>query len=289
MIIKMPTILGTKLWVKNELYGLYPENEIDNFNFLIIEHLFHYSRLELHLNKDKKISPEQLDKVKEFTRQLQQYKPIQYILGQTEFYGLTFRLNRHVLIPRPETEELVDLIIRENKNHKPVILDVGTGSGCIAVSLAKFIPDAQVDALDISSAVLDVARENAIDNGVNVHFFKSDALLPDMGLLSEKYTIIVSNPPYVRVSEQKFMSKNVLDYEPSLALFVDDKDPLVFYTSLASMGKKYLSRGGILYAEINEAFGNEVKQLFQRNGYYHVEIMKDLQKKNRILKAYPYR
>lgn len=289
MKVKMPTIQGAKLWVKNELYGLYPENEIDNFNFLILEHLFHYSKLELHLNKDKNISPEQLDKMKEFTHDLKHYKPIQYILGQTEFYGLTFRLDRHVLIPRPETEELVDLIVQENQNHNSVILDVGTGSGCIAVSLAKFIPGARVDAMDISSAVLDVARRNAIENNVKVRFFKSDALLPDTNLPSEKYSVIVSNPPYVRLSEKKFMSKNVLDYEPPLALFVDDKDPLVFYTALALMGKRYLSRHGIIYAEINEAFGNEVKQLFQNQDYYHVEIIKDLQKKNRILKAFPYR
>jgi release factor glutamine methyltransferase len=288
MNIKQPTIQGAKLWVKNELYGLYPENEIDNFNFLIIEHLFHFSRLELHLNKDRNISPEQMDALRQFTQQLQQYKPIQYILGKTEFYGLTFHVDNHVLIPRPETEEMVDLIVREKSNQRQVILDVGTGSGCIAVSLAKFIPGAQVDALDISSTVLEIARKNATENNVNIRFFKSDALLPDINLPAEEYSVIVSNPPYVRMSERKFMSKNVLDYEPPLALFVDDKDPLVFYTALASIGKKYLTRKGVIYAEINEAFGNEVKQLFQGKGYHHVEIIKDLQKKNRILKAFSY-
>ena len=205
-------------------------------------------------------------------------------MGETCFYNLTIKTNSHTLIPRPETEELVDHIIKENKGFRGSIIDAGTGTGCIAIALAVNLPEAQVYGFDISEEALKTAEENTALNKAKVDFFKSDILDPDLSLFI-KTDIIVSNPPYVTESEKKFMDRNVLDFEPHSALFVPDKDPLVFYRALIKLSKIILNPGGKLYFEINENMGSRLLKLLYSNGYGNTEIIKDLNGKDRIIKG----
>ena len=211
---------------------------------------------------------------------LQDHEPIQLILGQAHFYGMDLKVNTSVLIPRQETEELVDLIIKRNKKKSPSILDIGTGSGCIALGLKKEIPEAHVDAVDISEAALDLAMENSGNLGINVHFQHLDIL--HEAILPGHYDIIVSNPPYVTESEKINISKNVLNYEPHSALFVQDNSPLVFYECIVELSRMHLNKNGMLFFEINERYGEEVRILLSEAGFEHVEILRDLNNKNRI-------
>jgi release factor glutamine methyltransferase len=219
----------------------------------------------------------------EASNRLQHFEPIQYILGETEFYGLPFKVTPATLIPRPETEELVDWILAHyNKNHK-TLLDIGTGSGCIAITLAKNLPSLEISAMDISEETLKIASENAKDHKVGVIFSKVDIL--NALALPQKYDIIVSNPPYVRNSEKKNMQKNVLDYEPTMALFVEDDNPLLFYSKIAALAKNYLNPKGFLFFEINEYLGKEVIQLLKRESFSEIELKKDFFGKDRMIKC----
>lgn len=224
-------------YFSEELSDLYPETEIDSFFFLLTDAYLELQRIDLILHPDFEIDTTQLQHLNTALKRLQKEEPIQYILGRTEFYGLPILVNKQVLIPRPETEELVHWIIEDilsdfNSNSKN-ILDIGTGSGCIAIALAKHISDIDVTAIDISKKALIIARQNAALNQVKINFLHMDILSPKK--LSEKYDIIVSNPPYVRESEKAEMSKNVLNNEPHLALFVKNNNPLLFYDTIASM------------------------------------------------------
>ncbi len=225
-----------------------------------------------------------LEKFENAIYRLKKNEPIQYIIGETEFYGLPFKVNKHTLIPRPETEELVDWVISE---IPPLgfrgILDIGTGSGCIAVSLAKNLPNAKVSALDISMEALKVARENAQINTVTIDFFPCDILKAEQ--LPEKYDIIVSNPPYVRESERDKMQPNVLNHEPASALFVEDKEPLVFYQAIARLSKTVLNPGGVLYFEINEYLGKDLQEVLTTEGFGKIIVKKDIFGKDRMLKC----
>lgn len=211
--------------------------------------------------------------------------PIQQILGKADFYGLKFYVNEHVLIPRPETEELVDLIIKENKDFNPAILDIGTGSGCIPISLRKNIPNAMVSSIDVSEKALEVAKKNAEWNQVEINFILDDILNPSKEIAPNSFDIIVSNPPYIRISEKEEMSNNVLKYEPHLALFVYNDDPLLFYKKIADVALKGLKPQGKIYFEINENFGAECKQMLENKGFKNVVLVKDLSNKNRILRG----
>ena len=213
---------------------------------------------------------------------LQRHEPLQYIVGKARFHGHQFKVTPAVLIPRPETEQLVDLIIDENPGSDLRVLDMGTGSGCIAISLARALKFAQVDALDISRDALAVARENAAALKVKVRLFESDMLSPQP---PATYDIIVSNPPYVCWSERDAMDNNVKDYEPGQALFVPDNDPLMFYKAIAPYAAQSLARGGSLYLEINQRFGNEVKRLLEQNGFGEVRIIDDSYGKTRFVAA----
>ncbi len=218
-------------------------------------------------------------------KELRQYRPWQYIVGRTEFYGLPFYVDESVLIPRPETEELVYFIIQEHQHQAPTILDVGTGSGCIAVSLQKKIPTAKVTAIEVSPQALALAQKNAEANGVEVHYQQLNILEPTATQTLPLYDIIVSNPPYILSADQAQMHANVLEHEPHLALFVTNEDPLQFYKVLADLGRAKLHNNGWLYVEIHEAFGAEVLACFQQKNYKNCQIIQDMYGKDRMVMA----
>lgn len=273
---------------RDELEGCYPKEEVETFIAYCFEEYLGLKHADIFLNINDTITESELLKLNFAVKDLKQNKPIQYILGKADFYGLKFLVNKHVLIPRPETEELVDLIIKEPGTSLPTsILDIGTGSGCIPIALKKNIPKAFIYALDVSLAALAVAKQNATMNNVHVDFFQFDILsgkfpLPDREI---KFDIIVSNPPYICNSEKEQMQKNVLDYEPHIALFVCDNDPLLFYKIIADFALKHLKQNGKLYFEINRAFGLETKLMLENKGFKNVLLIKDLNNNNRILQG----
>lgn len=263
----------------------YPQEEISSFFYLLTEHHFGLTKFETH-QKDAEDFPEAKEPFFfQALQKLQRSEPIQYILGETEFYGHPFKVNKHTLIPRPETEELVEWILADQKNNSSEIhiLDIGTGSGCIAISLAKELKNAKVSALDISEGALEVARENAKINTVEVDFVQRDILTSET--VTASYDIIVSNPPYVRNLEKKMMQKNVLVHEPETALFVSDDDPLVFYRRIAQLAHENLKEGGFLYFEINEYLGAEMTELITHLGFKNCSIKKDIYGKDRMMRA----
>ena len=272
-------------FVRKELAGIYSKGEIESFIFLIFEKLRGYSRTNFLLAKDDVLLPEELIEIGGIVARLKNHEPIQYILGMTEFYGLPSYTVSEVLIPRPETEELVQWIIQENKLARPTILDIGTGTGCIPISLRKNMADSIVLACDISHACIETACRNAELNNCEISVFKYDILIQTPEVDFPVLDILVSNPPYVRESEKQQMEKNVLDFEPGLALFVPDSDPLLFYKSIAEFARIKLKDGGKLYFEINEAFGIECSEMLQQKGYSGVTIRKDIHGKDRFIAA----
>jgi release factor glutamine methyltransferase len=269
---------------RSGLSGYYPDAEISQIFLLASEHVLNYSKIDTFLKADQPISDETLLKFEEILNRLKKWEPIQYIFGTAWFYGLTFEVDRHVLIPRQETEELVHWIINSEPKNQCRIVDLATGSGCIAISLAVNMKNTVVSACDFSSGALAVARKNAGLNKASVEFFSFD-LLNDNDTFPGKYQVMVSNPPYVTPEEIVLMKKNVLDYEPHMALFVPDHDPLVFYKRIALLARKNLLDGGSLYLEINEKFPDEVSSLLKSAGLYAVEVRKDLNGKFRMIKA----
>ena len=277
-----------KKYFTNQLSGLYPSEEIQSFFNILSEEYLMLSRVEIALNPDKQVMAKDFDKFQVALFKLNNHEPIQYLIGETEFYGLTFKVNKYTLIPRPETEELVELIISNQKiTNQPSphtsILDVGTGSGCIAISLAKKLKNVKVSALDLSKKTLKVASRNAEINEVEVSFFQADILT--VKSLPERYDIIVSNPPYVRELEKELMQENVLRHEPDSALYVSNDDPLLFYRSIAQLAKTYLKPEGKLFFEINEYLAVEMIQLLKVEGFQNIEIKKDIFGKDRMLKC----
>ena len=272
-----------------ELSPIYDEMETASFFYLIMEHLHQLKRIDLALNPETEISESDVEKWSAILSALKIEKPIQYLLGKTEFYGLKLKVNENVLIPRPETEELVYLIIDESQKAKVEslkILDIGTGSGCIAISLAKNIPNAEVFAIDISKEALETAKENAKINEVKVNFIQQNILqINDLtfDLELSTFDVIVSNPPYVRMLEKEEIKPNVLEYEPHLALFVEDNDALLFYRKIAQLAKENLSEDGKLYFEINQYLGKETVQLLVDLGFKNIELIKDIYDNDRIV------
>lgn len=275
------TIKNYKDTFKKELLPIYDEQEIDSFFYIILEKLHGLKRIDLALNPETAMDGVHLKQWKGIVSDLKTEKPIQYILGETEFCGLRFIVNESTLIPRPETEELVEWIVREGGKGK--ILDIGTGSGCIAISLAANIPTAEVFALDVSEKALATAKRNAEHNKENVTFILKDILeTEDLG---NQFDIIVSNPPYVRNLEKAEIKPNVLQYEPHLALFVEDNDALLFYRKIAQLATKSLSPNGKLYFEINQYLGKETVDLLQNLGFTNVELRKDIYGNDRMIAA----
>jgi len=277
-----------KTYFISSITHLYASEEVLSFFYLLAEKQLGLSRIAIALQPEKEISEvEKLEFDKAISR-LGNFEPIQYILGDTEFFGLPFRVDNNVLIPRPETEELVDWIADKNQNKEATILDIGTGSGCIAISLAKYLPKAKVYGLDISAEALLVAKQNAALNKVDVTFVNADVLNENAWELTfedMKFDTIVSNPPYVRIVEKKLMKPNVIIHEPDIALFVEDEDPLLFYRKIAQLSKLYLKPEGVLYFEINEYLSKEMKEMLIFEGFKDVEIRKDIFKKDRMIKC----
>lgn len=272
------------------LSGVYPPEEIQSFFSILSEAYLGLSRIETAMQPEKEISEEKSKKFTEAIIRLKQSEPIQYILGETEFYGLPFIVDKSVLIPRPETEELVSWITNETQSKEAGILDIGTGSGCIAIALASQLPEAVVNAIDVSTDALRIANQNALANKVNVNFIEVDVLQfensKDLQIHKEsKFDIIVSNPPYVRASEKELMQVNVLRYEPEIALFVEDEDPLLFYRRIVELSKEYLKPEGILFFEINEYLGKDMKDMLEKEGFTNIEIKKDIFEKDRMIKC----
>ena len=265
-------------YFKSQLLSIAEEREVISWAYIVVQHLLGYNRSDCIIYADKKIIIEISDEIKAIVRDLKTQQPLQYILGETEFYGMKFKVNEHTLIPRPETEELVEWVLQENFNSA---LDIGTGSGCIAIALAKH-SKAAVSAIDISEMALKVAKENTAINEVKIDFIQQD-ILKTHSLL--KVDVIVSNPPYLLDSERKLMSKNVLSYEPDFALFVADKNPLLFYKKIGNLAAKSLNCGGKLYFEINEQYGVEILEMLSKIGFVDIALKKDINDKDRMIKA----
>lgn len=300
----------TVAYIRSSLKDLYPPGEAQALVRLIMERVCGISTYQLLLGKGKDLSDTEKSKVKEIVEGLRLYKPIQYLIGTAEFYGMVFKVTPDVLIPRPETAELVERVIKDYHGQSPRILDIGTGSGCIAISLAKHLPGARVTGMDISPEALSIAAENAHGNDVSVHFIEFDILSESKISFSrmarefhkhetkcslgrnkvfismkQKFDCIVSNPPYIMNKEKAAMEANVLEHEPHLALFVPDDDPLLFYRAIARFGQSALAKGGRLYFEINALCGNETVALLEQENYKEVELIQDLYGKDRIVKA----
>ena len=269
--------------IRTALGHLYPPGETESFIRIIFSHFLGYSPTELILSAGKIIDRENEARIDQVIKRLRQYEPLQYILGETEFYGLKIRVNNAVLIPRQETEELVDWILRSEQKEKHAVLDIGTGSGCIALALKKHLPLAEVYAIDHSSRALSVASENALSLGLSINIQILDIFHPHP--FEKKFDLIVSNPPYVRESEKKLMHPNVLDFEPTEALFVSDDDPLSYYRAIAEFSNHHLQKDGWIYFEINEAMGEETSELMKEYGFSAVEVRKDLNGKERMLRC----
>jgi release factor glutamine methyltransferase len=270
-----------------ELTSMYDAGEAESFFYLILEEKQQLKRINLALQPDLVFLEEEIVVWNSILEQLKLEIPIQYLLGKTSFYGLDFEVNENVLIPRPETEELVDWIISNNqtisKSSGLKILDIGTGSGCIAISLAKNIPNAQVFAIDVSEKALATAKRNAILNDVNVKFIEQNIL--ETLDLKQEFDIIVSNPPYVRNLEKEEIKKNVLEHEPHLALFVEDNNALIFYRKIAELARKNLSNSGQLYFEINQYLGVEMVDLLEKMDFKNIELRKDIYGNDRMMLA----
>jgi release factor glutamine methyltransferase len=284
-------------FIRSQLQGLYSELEIKSFSYLILEFVCKKDRQNIWIDKDKQLSSNECLQVKEFVAELKKYCPIQYIIGETEFYGIKLKVDANVLIPRPETEELVEWIINDfsptarkveaeklTEEKELTILDIGTGSGCIAVSLAKHLTSASVYALDISEVALGVARQNAEKNGVDVRFFRHDIFEKWPDFLPQRWNIIVSNPPYVTPEEKTMMSKNILDYEPHQALFVPQEKPLLFYERIADMASTCLKANGNLYFETSSIYGKNVVAMLKDKGFQTVELKQDISGHDRMIR-----
>ena len=265
-------------YFKQELSAVADEREIISCYYISMEYLLVYNRSDCIINSNQVLNKSQLSKIKQIVAELKTNKPIQYILGETEFYSLKIKVNEHTLIPRPETEQLVDWILKENF---VTALDIGTGSGCIPIALAKHT-DAKVLAIDVSEDALLIAEENAKNNEVEIDFIHQDILQTNS---LQKVDLIVSNPPYVLESEKEKMQENVLDYEPELALFVEDKNPLIFYKKIASLAIASLNKNGKLFFEINAKFGKETIEMLADIGFVNIELKKDMNDKYRMIKA----
>lgn len=278
---------ATTAYIRETLSGTYSTEEIRNLTRWLFERVCGLTLARQILCKDKQIAETEKEAIRRVVERLSRSEPIQYILGECEFHGLRFEVTPSVLIPRPETSELVELIVRRHPEAGLKVLDIGTGSGCIAVSLAKMLHKATVTAIDISDDALAVARRNAETHQVDVRFLQADILsessLHEVALSA--FDVLVSNPPYVTEREKAGMEAHVLRYEPAQALFVSDSDPLCFYRHIAARGRKWLSEGGRLYFEINAAYGKELVSLLKAMDYRDVEIGRDISGKERFIQC----
>lgn len=267
-----------------QLMDSYPKNEIDSFFYALTDHYLGMSKTDCALHPNRFLSVSQMNVLKSSLAQLKKQVPLQYIIGQTSFQRLSFNVSPSVLIPRPETEELVDWAIDSiQSSNAQSVLDIGTGSGCIAISLAYTFPKATIKAIDISESALQIAKQNAKQHQVTVGFECVNIL--ENYNTKDTYDLIISNPPYVADSEKKQMNANVLDHEPHQALFVPDSDPLLFYNTIGSFASQHLSNKGLLFFEINEQYGKSVIALLKKLEFHDIELRKDFRGKDRMIRA----
>ena len=285
-MMKMPnnTLTSIKAYFKNELNSFFDATEIESMFSIVVEHYFNITKKDFILTPDKRLSESDLLKVIYCVKGLKTKKPLAYILGEWEFSGLPFKVDENTLIPRPETEELVNLIIKENEGDLNV-LDIGTGTCCIPVALKKQNNNYQVFAVDVSKEALKIASQNALLNEVEVTFLEYDILKNRNSNFQQQLDIIVSNPPYIPESDKADMDANVLDFEPHLALFVANHEPLLFYDAIADFAKINLKNNGRLYFEIHANYGNETLALIESKGFSNVKLIKDINGKDRIVSA----
>lgn len=262
----------------------YPTEEITSLAHICFKHALNLTPIEIHMQNELEISNEVLNTFLSIIESLNTNQPIQYILGETEFYGLKFKVNESVLIPRQETEVLVDEIIKKHGSVSS-ILDIGTGSGSIAVTLSKFIENSYVTAIDISYDALEIAQKNAMLNNVELNFIQDDVLMGCPKLNDQQFDVIVSNPPYVTMREKEKMHANVTDFEPSIALFVPEDDHLIFYKAILTLSQTRIKHRGLLLVEINEQYGKEVTDLFLSNKFIEVQVIIDMNGKDRFVKG----
>ncbi|WP_297887150.1 peptide chain release factor N(5)-glutamine methyltransferase [uncultured Capnocytophaga sp.] len=282
------TFAELKVLIHNRLQLLYPKSEINSFYFILLQHYANCSTADVLADENTLLLDNITQSIQQAITELQTAKPIQYILGETEFFSNRFFVDENVLIPRPETEELVDWVLHTypDKTLPLHILDIGTGSGCIAVSLAKALPEAQVTAIDVSPKAIAVAQRNAKRNGTKIEFLQCDIL--QTKTLPQKYDVIISNPPYVRELEKSEMHNNVLSYEPHLALFVPNEHPLLFYEQIATLAQQYLTPKGTLFFEINQYLATEMQEMLTKKNFTQITIRQDLSGNDRMLCArYP--
>jgi release factor glutamine methyltransferase len=273
-------------YYQEKLSRLYPSNEVKNITEIMFEYFMGWDKMTLRSNNKSMLSESELLLFHKALKRLLKNEPVQHITGEMEFYSLPFKVNKNVLIPRPETEELVDLVIKECKGSE-TILDIGTGSGCITIALKKQLKNTLVYGVDVSEDALVVARDNAVLNSTDVIFVQADVLqissIKDS--FKKEFDIIISNPPYITNSEKALMSENVLTFEPHIALFVKDDEPMLFYDKIGHLAYDNLSSGGKLYFEINEQYGDQIKALLKSIGFSDIRMIKDLQNKDRIVAA----
>ncbi len=273
-------------FAKVELKDTYKDEELTTICWWLLEHFTGISQHQFHQQPQAHVNQSSIIYFCNGVVELKKGTPIQYVTGVVEFYGLHLNINSSVLIPRPETEELADIIVKENKEREGLkILDIGTGSGCLALSLAYHLPDSKVTALDISPAALKLAEENAKKNNIsNIEFLEMNILEEDY-FISKEFDLMVSNPPYIALSEKESMAANVVNFEPAEALFVPENDPLIFYKAIGQMGHEHLKRNGLIYVEINESLGKETSAIFTQDSFSSVILMTDMFGKNRFIKA----
>jgi len=285
------TINSAYQYLKNNLTDIYDERESANIAELIIEKISGLKRTERILNKQQPLKIEQINTIENYLQELINHKPVQYVLNEAWFAGMKFFVDENVLIPRPETEELVEWIVQDaglslTAYHSPLtILDIGTGSGCIAIALKNKIKNADVFAIDISEPALKIAASNAQESNTDINFAKANILQNQIKINMPLFDVIVSNPPYITKKESAEMHTNVIAYEPYVALFVPDENPLLFYNAISDFALSHLKEKGNLYFEIHENFANDIVNLMQQKGFQSIEIKKDLQQKNRMVKA----
>ena len=273
---------------KKKLKTIYEDREAENISDWVFENVTGLKRWERRENKNKELNEPDLGKLKKDLEELLNQKPVQYVLNEAWFYKMKFFVNENVLIPRPETEELVEWIVSDLKKQKDSkatnIMDIGTGSGCIPIALKKELPETNITAIDVSEKALSVAKKNASELQVTIDFFKIDFLEENERQALSQYDIIVSNPPYIPINEKEILSKNVTDFEPGIALFVANNDPFIFYKKIANFSKTHLNQGGKIFVEIHEEYAKQVMIIFENTGLI-CETKKDIYGKERMIKA----
>jgi len=284
------TVKYLRIYTKDSLRSIYKEKELESVIQILFDHYLGFSKIDCITMAESFINVTIARKIEYAVQKLQYGIPVQYVIGQAHFYNLDFYLDRNVLIPRKETEELVhwiinDINIKIKDQKKFKIIDIGTGSGCIAIVLKKNLDFADIDAIDISEKALKVAKRNADLHNISIRFLNYDILSENIKLSQEKYDVIVSNPPYIEEKDMKILGKNVLNFEPHRALFVPDDDPLLFYKSIIDFSLANLKRNGKLYFEINEKFGREIINILKEKGFRNIFLKKDINNKDRMISA----